>query len=201
MAPETKTPTTPPSLKRVREPPRKGEADGEEDEDNLYLFPGVDPRDLYPDRSRMGLGGLWRRFQEIVLYSDSTPVEFISGSFATLWGLWVGNPFQDLYVEFPIMYSGAKSIAPEWLWGSWALTVGLCQLLGLLFRKVNARRQGAFLGVILWSLASFAAFKSATGTTAPVFYPLLTLISFWSFASSAKVWGAPTTGDHGVSHA
>jgi hypothetical protein len=199
MAPKAKTPTTPPSRERVGEPPRN-EGETEED-DNLYLFPGVDPRDLYPDPPRMSLRGLRERLREIVLYSDSTPVEFISGSFATLWGLWVGNPFTDLYVEFPVMYAGAKSIAPEWLWGSWALTVGLCQILGLLFRKPDARRQGAFLGVILWNLASFAAYKSAVGTTAPVFYPLLTGISFWSFASSAKVWGAPKIGDHGVSHA
>lgn len=81
-------------------------------------------------------------------------VTVILGALTFLWGLWVVNPFWEVFTSAPL-FSKMAAFAPEWAWGSWSTTCGL--LLMYYVFKFDPKR-------LIWPLG-FAAWHWCTVST------------------------------------
>lgn len=69
--------------------------------------------------------------------------------YTILWGLWVANPFWDVFSRAPL-YNALSSVAPEVVWGGIALVCGCFMLWGVLRNSVKSLTWGAFVGFMNW---------------------------------------------------
>ena len=151
--------------------------------DNVRFFPGVTGDDLDKEQKPKSM---LRNLRDVLITSDTRAVEFISALVAICWGVWVANPWFSVYESAPDIYAGPAEVAPEWIWGTFTLVVGLAQLLALARANRDMRKHAAFVAFFMWLLAAFAAFNGPSAlTTAPVTYPVLTFMAAWAYARQA----------------
>lgn len=94
---------------------------------------------------------------------------------AILWGLWVANPFADLFATAPGFLTMAE--VPEWLWGCTVLSAGALQLLGRLHDRPLWRRIGARTLACCWMFAAGALAWQNWRWLSSVTYPMLAMAS------------------------
>ena len=76
----------------------------------------------------------------------------ILGVYTMVWGVWVGNPFWDVFTRAPLYDEMAHF--PEWAWGLFAFTSGVGILLGVKEGSNRSLRTGAFIGYFHWLIVS-----------------------------------------------
>ena len=89
----------------------------------------------------------------------------ILGVYTVLWGLWVVSPFWSVFARASY-YSVMASLAPEVLWGIFALFCGGMMMYGAIKRSYRALTNGAGVMFGHWfiiSLCNFLADWQATG--------------------------------------
>lgn len=118
------------------------------------------------------------RIIELVYRRDFEYAELQGGWVAILWGLWLLNPWVDVFAVDG--WRTVAGIAPDHIWGTALLVVGGGQLLGLLFRNYRCRRAFALSAAALW-----IAFGTLLGLDKPF---RLTVPSCWMFFIGAA-WG------------
>lgn len=88
---------------------------------------------------------------------------------ATLWGLWVLNPWGDAFADnttFALMIQ----LTPEWLYGAVALGLGALKLFALGSHRPYLRKQTALLLALFWLLISILIAFSRPASVAVVVY-------------------------------
>jgi hypothetical protein len=75
----------------------------------------------------------------------------ILGVYTFVWGLWVANPFWEVFGRAPL-FDVMNTIAPEVFWGLLAITVGLVVMYGAWKRSYWSLTFGAALGSWHWMM-------------------------------------------------
>lgn len=81
----------------------------------------------------------------------------ILGIFSTLWGIWVANPFWDVFTQAQI-FESMRWIMPEWTWGLTAFAVGATMVYGVYKKSYLSLRNGALAGFYFWLFGSINFF-------------------------------------------
>lgn len=96
----------------------------------------------------------------------------ILGIYTVVWGLWVANPFWDVF-HHAHLYAKMATFMPEWVWGILAISMGVITIYGAVKRHYPALVRGAATSGFFWLVVSifyFAAdWASTGGITALVF--------------------------------
>jgi hypothetical protein len=96
----------------------------------------------------------------------------ILGIYTVVWGLWVSNPFWNVFDQSPL-YAKMATFMPEWAWGILAIVMGGITVYGAVKRHYPALVRGAASSGFFWLAVSvfyFAADAASTGgITALVF--------------------------------
>lgn len=112
------------------------------------------------------------KFAKALLLPINTSAVVILGIYAFVWGLWVANPWWDV---FPTrhLYDAMNSVMPEYLWGIASIIAGLFTIYGAVTRKYNALLLGASISTIFWLIISIFYFigdyQQTGGITAAAF--------------------------------
>lgn len=77
----------------------------------------------------------------------------IMAIYTFLWGLWVANPFWDVFVTAPL-YMALNSVMCEAGWGIIAIICGFFMLWGVVRGSFKSLSRGAFAGAIHWAVIS-----------------------------------------------
>lgn len=87
------------------------------------------------------------------------------GIYTVVWGLWVANPFWNVF-ERADLYMSLANIAPEYLWGLLAIACGTLTIYGAVKRNYGPLVRGAASSGWHWFMISifyFAADPLSTG--------------------------------------
>lgn len=94
------------------------------------------------------------------------------GIYTVLWGLWVANPFWEVFTH-ATLYVKMAAFMPEWAWGIVAIIMGLVTIYGAVKRNYSALVRGASCAGLFWfgvSIFYFASdFMNTGGITALIF--------------------------------
>ena len=147
----------------------------------MKVFTDMEPRPFVVLKSKEGtvLRRIWQRIVDLLLVRDFQYSELQGSLIAMFWGLWLLNPWTDVFST----YSGYQilgKILPEMLWGAIFTVIGLIQLLGLLWHNQGMRRNGSFAAALLWMIVWLSLARSS-----PWF--LSTPTTFMFFVGAA--WG------------
>lgn len=79
----------------------------------------------------------------------NTSAVILLGVYTTVWGLWVANPFWEVFARAPL-YNAMNSLMPEWAWGCIAIVCGLVIIYGVLKPSYSTLTRGAQVGTWHW---------------------------------------------------
>ena len=103
----------------------------------------------------------------------NTSAVSILGIYTILWGLWVANPFWDVFSTAPL-YSQLSSIAPEVFWGTLAIVIGIITMYGVVRPSYRSLTLGALAVGWHWWMISLLYFMgdwhNTGGITAGIFF-------------------------------
>lgn len=108
----------------------------------------------------------------------------ILGAYTVLWGLWVANPFWDVFSSAPL-YSKMAEL-PEWAWGLFAMGSGFEMIRGVLRNSNSALRRGAFVGYFHWLVITFMYFAGDWHNTGGITSMTLSLYSLIVYLNYKK---------------
>lgn len=105
--------------------------------------------------------------------------EFILGLFAASWGFWLLLPFWDTF-SLPV-FAAFLSVAPECVWGLWALFLGLTTIIAAGTGAYFLRKLMVFFHIAFWVfVAVMFAFVAPENTATPI-YTMLAVYAFWRY--------------------
>jgi hypothetical protein len=108
------------------------------------------------------------------------PLELMSAITLIIWGVWVGCPFFDSFQVSNVFHMMEK-VAPEWLWGTFILLLGITKLLIMNTKYMKLRIVVAVLIMLTFSILSvFYALGNWMSTAAPM-YIAFTILSWFSY--------------------
>jgi len=81
----------------------------------------------------------------------------IMGAFTLLWGIWVANPLWAVFSTAPL-FNAMSVLAPEWVWGTVAIIVGITMLWGVIRMSYRSLMSGALVGFYFWIAGSICFF-------------------------------------------
>ena len=114
-------------------------------------------------------------------------LEFSTALAALGFGLWLLNPFVNLFATFPA-YAYLARVASENLWGSLFFGAGILQLIGVSFKKTAVLLTGAtailFLRTFLFFGVGISTKFSAAGT--PDFFTWAALSAYIIFSNRIR---------------
>lgn len=112
------------------------------------------------------------KLAEALLLPINPAAVIILGIYTAVWGLWVANPFWEVFSHAPL-YSAMASFMPEYIWGILAITMGAITIYGAVNRYYAALVRGAAASGFFWLFVCIFYFvgdaASTGGITALVF--------------------------------
>lgn len=118
-----------------------------------------------PQTYRMVLGELRPR-----------PLELLGALWALAWGIWVGNPFWNVFPSSPT-FRVLSQVAPESVWGLCSLAVGVGQLWAVYRDHLGWRYRVSVLAFLLWSFITLMFMLGNPSSTATITYGMLALMA------------------------
>ena len=79
----------------------------------------------------------------------NTAAIILLGTYTTLWGFWVANPFWTVFDQAPL-YNWMMQVMPEVYWGLLAIAVGLLMIYGVIRHSYQSLVTGALVGYFHW---------------------------------------------------
>lgn len=119
---------------------------------------------------------------EIIQFSvqrQNVVAEFLMGTTAFLWGIWLINPFWDTF-DLP-SFAGFASLGSELLWGTIYAVIGLIVVIASMTPYQKVRQFMAFVQMIIWVFAATGFALDVPQNTAVPVYIMLSIISFWLY--------------------
>lgn len=114
------------------------------------------------------------------------------GAYTFLWGLWVANPFWNVFSKAEL-YGVLATIAPEVFWGCLAIVVGITVMFGAWKRSYKALVRGAVIAgwhwlmiAIFYFLGDFFSTGGITSLTFAVYAAFLYLNLRVNFKNDKK---------------
>lgn len=98
-----------------------------------------------------------QRFAQMLMEPINSVLIIILGAYTLVWGLWVINPFWDVFTHAALYSEMAKY--PEWAWGAFATASGLGILMGINKGSNKSLRLGAGIAYFHWLIISIMYFK------------------------------------------
>ncbi|MBP8055072.1 MAG: hypothetical protein KA314_04490 [Chloroflexi bacterium] len=110
---------------------------------------------------------LWRACFQVILFLRWIPktyhqamvevqlqvLEKLSALACMFLGVWVGTPLWDTFTA-SVVYRTMAAIAPEWVWGSGAILIGMGQLVGLYRNDLKMRYMMGLGSYLFWSFVA-----------------------------------------------
>jgi hypothetical protein len=94
--------------------------------------------------------------------------EYCLAGLTSWWGLWT-----TLFVDFTPAYAKMNEVAPEWVWGVIAMSLGVALWLSMAFDRRGARRYILLVSFIFWlSFPNWQRTGLPTYSSIAVFYSL-----------------------------
>lgn len=122
------------------------------------------------------------RFIDIFWERDGFEVVELFGALVTLgMGIWIGHPFWDIFKDFPLLYSGMSSFAPEWMWGTFLFLVGMFRLWAILHDTYTARKIGILTAVVTWFFMAYFLTLTAPAAIATFMFFALAFFAIWEY--------------------
>lgn len=105
--------------------------------------------------------------------------EFLIGTIALLWGVWLLIPIWDTFRLFS--YTNFILIAPENTWGLVCASVGLLTVIASTTTWINLRKIMALIQIALWVFVAITFASVVPGNTEVPVYIMLSVASFWVY--------------------
>jgi len=97
------------------------------------------------------------RFAEALLLPINPALVVLLGIYTVVWGLWIANPFWDVFSTAPL-YSAMANIAAEYIWGGIAIAAGIVTIVGAVVRNYGTLTRGAAVAFLHWFVISIMYF-------------------------------------------
>lgn len=100
------------------------------------------------------------------------PLELLGVLWAVGWGLWVGNPYWEVFPgssTFRIM----AIVAPEWVWGTAMIVLGVQHLCALYNENLIWRYYSSVVAFLIWAFTAIVLMIGNLASTATVTYVML----------------------------
>lgn len=120
--------------------------------------------------------GLRSLFEWVAFDARVEVIEWWSATNALVWGLWIFNPYVDVFSTVPGF--ATMAIIPEWVWGLYAIVASSVQLYGRRKHDLRLERYGSRGLVVLWLFVAGCLIYQNWRWPATVLYPMLALASF-----------------------
>jgi hypothetical protein len=98
-------------------------------------------------------------FATAILRPINTAAISILAAYTFLWGLWVVNPFWNVF-ERAELYHKMGQLFPEVVWGLFALSIGLFMAYGVIRQSYGSLTRGALAGFFHWFIIGIFYFYS-----------------------------------------
>lgn len=122
---------------------------------------------------------MFKRLYDVLLVAHTELVEFNLGTLSIIFGLWILNPWFDTFT-LPSFIAFIR-FAPEWVWGTTSVVLGLYTHFALSTQEFILRRAAMFLNMVLWGAISYNFFASTPMSTGAGIYLVFSLMSLWIF--------------------
>lgn len=87
------------------------------------------------------------------------------GIYTVAWGLWVANPFWEVFTSAKLFSALAATGVPEWAWGCFAILCGCITIYGAVRRRYGSLIRGALAAHWHWlMIAAFYFIGDALNT-------------------------------------
>ena len=113
------------------------------------------------------------QLREALLQPINPAVVIFLGFYTILWGLWVINPFWDVFSTAPLFSALEDFIPYESAWGTFAIATGAVTSYGAVIRSYSALTRGALFAGLHWFIIGIfyfiGDFANTGGITAITF--------------------------------
>jgi hypothetical protein len=103
-------------------------------------------------------------------------ISLITGLYTLLWGLWVINPYWEVFSRAPL-FNALNSVAPEYVWGFIALVTGTFMVWGVLKHSAKSLGRGTFIGFVHWTVIAGGYFAGDWQNTGGITALLIAIYS------------------------
>lgn len=103
------------------------------------------------------------------------------GIYTVVWGIWVSNPFWDVFTSAPLYSALAGFIPAEWFWGCVAIACGLITIRGVMKRSYHSLVLGAGAVGWLWFIISILYFMGDWHNTGGITALFLSLYAAYAY--------------------
>lgn len=93
------------------------------------------------------------KLRHILSIPVNSAIALITGLYTLLWGLWVINPFWDVFSRASLFHA-LNTVMPEVGWGAVALVTGLFMVWGVTKHSWKSLSWGSFAGFTHWLVIS-----------------------------------------------
>jgi hypothetical protein len=121
------------------------------------------------------------RLQALLVDYDFEFAELLTGVIAGLWGIWLMMPQWHTFASTPTFKALIDVGLPEWFWGGFIGTIGLIQLVGLLWNYYRIRRAATFAACLVWIFLSAMFISANIASTGTIIYPALSFTAAWAY--------------------
>lgn len=90
------------------------------------------------------------KLAQALLKPINTSAVIILGLYTFVWGAWIANPFWSVFSRAPL-YDAMAVFAPEWVWGLFAIIVGIVMIYGVLKPSYRTLSNGALVSTWHWT--------------------------------------------------
>lgn len=109
-------------------------------------------------------------------------IEFVVALMLILWGVWVANPFWELFTASPV-FGLMAHIGPEPAWGVTVFAVGCLQMGFVFSRQWTARRATAVLSLFVYVLLSVMFGLGNFRGVSTVIYAVFALLCWFAYVN------------------
>lgn len=127
-----------------------------------------------------------RRFVWLVRDSEIEFAEVQSALALVLWGFWLWNPHWQTFASSK-SFDAMAHIAPEWVWGSVMLAIGLLQIAAFVGEHIKIRVAACSGGAFIWTTITVMFAQANIASTGTPAYTLFTLSNLWALLRLARL--------------
>jgi len=122
-------------------------------------------------------------FRNILSLPLNKAATIVLSTYTMLWGLWVANPFWDVFSRAEL-YTSLMNVLPEYAWGLIAICCGLAMAWGVLHTTTQWVARGAFVGFLHWIVISGGYFMGDWQNTGGVTALTIALLCALTYLNS-----------------
>jgi hypothetical protein len=107
-------------------------------------------------------------------------LEFFPALFEVLWGLWILNPFENTF-KITTAYRVMASIAPEWVWGTVILLIGIFQLVVIFTPNLRLRLASSVACLFVFIVLALLILAGNVGSVTIPSYLVFALCEWFAY--------------------